>query len=193
MKRAGDEAGRREPLVAVGQQAQEEEEHDAFQPCLVELARMARDVPPSGACGKHHRPGHVGRPAPQFAVHEIGEAAEEEAEGHRRRDHVEQRQDRDASRAREQHHGEDRAEEAAVERHAAVPDRDDLDRVGEEDRQIVEQHVADAAADDDADRGPDDEVVDVGRASSATPAGPHRRSLATSRLAYHQPTKMPAI
>src|SRR3546814_7498504 len=28
------------------------------------------------------RPGHGRRPAPQLAVHEIGEAAEEEAEGH---------------------------------------------------------------------------------------------------------------
>ena len=29
-------------------------------------------------------------------------------------------------------------------------------------RQIVEQHVADAAAEDDAERDPDDEIVEIG-------------------------------
>ena len=61
-------------------------------------------------------------------------------------DHVDQPPQRDAAPAGEQHHRQNGAEEAAVERHAAVPHREDLQRVGEEHRQIVEQHVADAAA-----------------------------------------------
>ena len=68
------------------------------------------------------------------------------------------------ARTREEHDGEHRAEEAAVERHAALPDREDLGRAGEIGVEIVEQHVADAAAEDDAERHPDDQIVDVGRA-----------------------------
>ena len=57
------------------------EEEDALEPRLVELARMARrPSPPS--LGKTIAQGtSVGR-APQLAVHEIGEPAEEQAEGH---------------------------------------------------------------------------------------------------------------
>ena len=58
-------------------------------------------------------------------------------------------------------HGDDAAEEAAMERHAAVPELQDLQRVRGEMRRVVEQHIADAAAEDDAERHPEDEVVDV--------------------------------
>jgi len=44
------------------------------------------------------------------------------------------------------------------------PDREDLRRAGEVGLEIVEQHVADAAAEDDAERHPDDQIVDVARA-----------------------------
>ena len=54
-------------------------------------------------------------------------------------------------RRAEQHHRGDAAEEAAVERHAALPQFENLGRVLDEERQIVEQHIAGAAAEDDAD------------------------------------------
>ena len=57
--------------------------------------------------------------------------------------------------------GDDAAEHAAVERHAAGPQLENLERVRGEMRKIVEQHVADAAAEDDAERDPDNEVVEV--------------------------------
>ena len=50
-----------------------------------------------------------------------------------------------------------------MKRHAAVPQLEDLERMRGEMRQIVEQHVADAAAEDDAERDPDDEIVEVER------------------------------
>ncbi len=84
---------------------------------------------------------------------------------------VAERQDRNAALAREQQHGDHAAGKAAVERHAAVPQLHDLERMRGEVRQIVEQHVADAAAEDDAERHPEDEIVEVGDASSA-PARP---------------------
>ena len=94
---------------------------------------------------------------------------------------------------REEHHRQDRAEEAAVERHAAVPQREDLERVLGEAREIVEEHVADAAAEDDAERAPDDEIVDVGRLHRRAGRPPESPGCATRRLAYHQPRKMPTI
>ena len=45
---------------------------------LVELARVARL---GTAVGEDHGPGHVGGAAVQFAIDEVGEAAEEQAEG----------------------------------------------------------------------------------------------------------------
>ena len=139
---------------------------------LVKLARMARQV---AAVRKDDAPRQVGHPAVELAIDEVGEAPEEQAEGHRRRDHVDQRPDRNLPRSGEEDHGEDRAEEAAVERHAAVPERDDLRRVLGEARQVVDEHVADAAADDDAERAPDDEVVDVRRLHRSPGRSPEPR------------------
>src|SRR5204863_9751240 len=48
---------------------------------------------------------------------------------------------------------------AAVERHAAVPQLQYVDRVGEIIRQIVEQDVAQAPAEDDAQRRIEDHVI----------------------------------
>ncbi len=50
-----------------------------------------------------------------------------------------------------------------MERHAALPDGEDVERVGNVARQVVEQHVAGAAAQHDADGRPDDEIVEVFR------------------------------
>ena len=46
----------------------------------------------------------------------------------------------------EQDHRRDHAEEAAVEAHAALPDREDFERMGEVVARLVEQHLAEAAA-----------------------------------------------
>ena len=56
---------------------------------------------------------------------------------------------------------ERRPDHAAVERHAAVPQLHDLDRMLEIMGEVVEQDVADAAAEDHAKRGVEDEVVGV--------------------------------
>ena len=79
-----------------------------------------------------------------------------------------------------------------MERHAALPDREDVLRIGDIALQIVKQHVADPPAGDDADRRPDQEVVDVLRLQPALPGRPQPR-LAISRLAYHQANRMPTM
>ena len=64
---------------------QNREQHQAFEPRFIQLARVARLAEHRHAAddlGEAHRPRHIGLRAPQFGVHEIGEAAEEQAERH---------------------------------------------------------------------------------------------------------------
>ena len=48
-----------------------------------------------------------------------------------------------------------------MKRHAAVPKLKDLNGVRHKDREIVEQHIPGAAAEDDAERDPDNKVIEV--------------------------------
>ena len=138
-----------------------------FERRLVKLAWMAWL---RSAAGKHHRPGHIGRPAPQFAVDEIGDAAEKQPDGRRRAGEVAERQKRDVAKPRKQKDHDQTADEAAVERHAALPELEDFERVLDEIRQIVEQHIAGAAAEDDAQGHPQHEVVEVDDGERSGPA-----------------------
>ena len=81
---------------------------------------------PSPPVGKIDRPGDVGRPAPQFAVHEIGEAAEEQAERHAAGDVIVDPEPVEPVLPRHLEDAEAGADHAAVERHAAVPQAQDL-------------------------------------------------------------------
>ena len=63
--------------------------------------------------------------------------------------------------AREQGDRDDHAEQAAVEGHAALPDGEDLERMGEVERRLVEQHVAEPATDDGAEDAVEEQVLDV--------------------------------
>ena len=65
--------------------------------------------------------------------------------------------------ARERH-GEHHAEQPAVERHAALPDGEDLERMREVVARLVEQHVAQPPAEDHAEHGEEYEVVELLRA-----------------------------
>ncbi len=74
--------------------------------------------------------------------------------------------------AREVEEPERRADHSAVEGHAPVPQFHDLDRMLQIFAEIVEQHIANAPAEDDSEGGVEDQVVGV--------ATGHRRA----RLAY---------
>src|SRR3954454_1642235 len=99
------------------------------------------------------------RRAPQFLVHEIGEPAEEQAEGHAAGDVIVDPQPRQFLLARQIEDSERGADHSAVERHSAVPQLQYLDRVLKILAEIVRQHVADAAAENDPERGIEYEVV----------------------------------
>ena len=61
----------------------------------------------------------------------------------------------------DERHRRQHAEEAAVERHAALPDREDLQRMREVVARLVEQHVAQAPAEDHADDAAEQQVVEL--------------------------------
>jgi hypothetical protein len=78
----------------------------------------------------------------------------------------------------EQNQGERNADQSAVKAHPAVPDLEDLQRIGGEglslrgQRQHVEDHIAQPPAHDHAHREPDDQVVELddgGRRRASTP------------------------
>src|SRR5689334_21461825 len=101
------------------------------------MARQLRLVP-----GKDHGPGEVGRTAVELAIDEIGEPAEEEPDGGGCRHGIGQMEEAELVAPGEEDHGEDHAEEAAMERHAAMPESEDLQWVLQIDLEIVEQYVA---------------------------------------------------
>jgi hypothetical protein len=70
---------------------------------------------------------------------------------------------------RKQHHRDHAANNAAVEGHSAVPELNDLDRVGGEIREVVEQHITDPTAEYDAERDPNDEIIQIGHAQRRRP------------------------
>ncbi len=75
-------------------------------------------------------------------------------------------------RERKQEHGKRRAQNAAVKRHAAIPHRRNGERVGDIIGEIIEEHVADTATKHDAERCPDDEIIERFRCHGRLVVGP---------------------
>ena len=100
---------------------------------------MARQV---ARAAEHHAPGRIGDAAPELAVDEIAQPAGGEADGHQRRDVIHQVPPVDALSVSDEGHRRQHAEKTAVEGHAALPDGEDLERVGEVVTRFVEEDVA---------------------------------------------------
>src|SRR6185436_6767033 len=100
---------------------------------------------------EHHRPGYVARAAPQLGVDEVAEPAGGEAEWAKRSDEVHHVEPAQPVAVRDEHHRDQHAEKAAVKRHSALPDRENLERVRQIVAGLVEQHVPETPAEDDAD------------------------------------------
>ena len=125
---------------------------------FVELARMARH---RAAIRENHCPRHVARPPVQFAVDEIGDAAEKQPDRDRLGNDVGKGKERYSAPPSKQDDRDRHAERAAMERHAAMPYEERLDRMIEIILGFIEQNVADAPAEHDAERRPHQEVVDI--------------------------------
>ena len=109
---------------------------------LVELARMTRLG--TGA-GKDHRPRKVRRLAPELAVDEVRDAAEPEPGRYERNEEVGHHEEPEPVPAGKPRRGRDHPEEPSVEGHPSLPDPQDDEGIGDETREVVEQHVADAS------------------------------------------------
>jgi hypothetical protein len=151
------------PAPAVGEtpdRHEHERKQHTFEERLIELAGMARQ---RAAARKDHGPRHVGDAAPQLAVDEVGQPAEEQADRHHEGHQIRQHERVDLVAPGEGQDGDDDAQKPAMERHAAFPQGQDGERIGDVEAGLVEQHVAQPAAQDDAQGGPQQEVVDLDR------------------------------
>src|SRR5690606_3443811 len=132
---------------------QDDEEHEPLEQRFVELRRMAPDAADVEA------PGHVGRLAPQLAVDEVADTPEAEPGRHERCQEIAHLEKAAPDAPAEQPDGDDDAEQAAVERHAAFPDTKHVQRIGEQPVPGVNEAVAEPAAHDHADHRVENEVV----------------------------------
>jgi hypothetical protein len=62
---------------------------------------------------------------------------------------------------RDEHHRDQHAEKAAVKRHAALPDRENLERVGKVVAGLVKEHVAETPAENHPDDRAEQQVVEL--------------------------------
>src|SRR3989344_2070379 len=99
---------------------------------------------------EHHAPGHGRYATTQFLIDEIADTAGTESERRDRCNKIGNGKKRAPRFAREIKHGEDHADEPAVERHPAGPEIRDFERVVEIVRQIVKQHVPQPSAENHA-------------------------------------------
>jgi hypothetical protein len=123
----------------------------------------------------------VGR---QLAVLEIGDADQEDAERCATGDIIVDAQPIEAVLARHPDDADRGAEDAAVEGHAAVPQLNDLGRVGEVEVRPVEQDIAQPAADQDAERRVEHHIVGM--------AAGHRRARPADQLQQIPPADQDA-
>ena len=153
-----DQQARPVPGVGLPEQQQHDHgQHRAFQHRLVKLARMARE---RAGIGKYHRPAHAlaRDPAPQLAVDEIGEPAEQHAERHADGEVIAHPQERKPAAPGHPGDRQDCASEAAVEAHAAVPQLEQLKRLQPQ-FGCVESRVAQPPAEDDAKSAVEKQIV----------------------------------
>src|SRR6185312_3741673 len=110
---------------------------------LIELRGVARHGGAAVRIGHQECPRYVGRAAPQLAVDEITEASTEQSDTRQRRGEVEYIADVPRTAHREDRHGHEHAEQAAMEGHATLPDLQRIERIAAPQGQSIKQHVAD--------------------------------------------------
>ena len=91
----------------------------------------------------------------------FGNSAKENANRRDERAEVEHSERRRFVAAGEQEDADQRADQAAVKGHSAFPDFENLDRMGEVILRVVEQHIAEPAADDDPKGAINEQIVDA--------------------------------
>ena len=119
------------------------------------LCRIAR---------KSHAPRQSGGAAPKLGIDEIGDPAQEEADGRDGCHQIGHRQHGDVFAPTEQDADHNHAKEATVERHATLPDPQNAGGVDGKTGQVVKEHIAHAPTQDDADDDPCQQPLNLFRA-----------------------------
>lgn len=166
-----------------GEDPQHHEQHQPLEKCLVEHRGVARQRP---GAGEDHAPGQVGGPTPQLGVDEVADSTEEQADRYQRGNEVGDGEKGQSLTAGVDSHGDQHAQQPAVEAHAAIPDGEDRQGRVKQHARLVEQHIADSPAQYHAQRPVEEQIIDlrggnrpVGRrarrrARAQAPAKPNR-------------------
>jgi len=136
---------------------------------VIKLGRVARGH--VAGLREDHRPWQagVGDPAPEFAVDEISHSTSGQAKWNQRRDKVSDIEPVQLVLASPKAHGQQHAEEAAVEAHSAFPDGKYLQRIGQEIRRFVEQHLPKSPANNHPEHAVEKQVVKLFDGQKARP------------------------
>src|SRR5260221_3270802 len=92
-------------------EAENDQQYEPLDARLIELARMARD---RASARKDHRPGYVRKPAPQLAIDEVREAAEQDPDRRDCTGNIAERQHREFAYRGKAYDGGDTAEKTAM-------------------------------------------------------------------------------
>ena len=88
--------------------------------------------------------------APQFTVNKVAQTPGTKTKRNEWGDKIRDLEEGTFSTAGEDNHHHDNANQAAVERHAAVPDTEQIQRIGHKLREIVEQNITNTSPEEDA-------------------------------------------
>ena len=122
---------------------------------------MAQHV---ATCGETHCPGQVrgGRATPQLPVDEVPDPPGSESDGNGGDEEVGDLQERPGPPPGEERHSQDHADGTTVEAHSAVPDLEDIQRMGHVVAELVEQHIPEPPSQDHASDAVEQQVLDIG-------------------------------
>src|SRR5712671_1732676 len=108
-----------------------------------------------------HRPGDIGGPPVQFAVDEVADASQSQTDRRDGAAEIRNFPEIPAFPARNPYRSEDHPDKPAVERHAALPDREYGEWFANVAAEVVKQDVSEAASDHDAQNQVEQQIVQV--------------------------------
>ena len=114
---------------------------------------------------KQHQPRIIraGDTSPQFAIDKIAQAPRRQAKWHQRRNKIRHFPKITAGFARVPNHRDQYAQKSAVERHTALPNLENIARIGQKFRRFIKQHIAQTPAENHAQYAIKQDIVQLDR------------------------------
>ena len=143
--------------------------------------------------GKQHAPANIGKPPPQFTADEIADTPEHQAERNHRYNKVGDGKKPATLAIGEPGKGDHHSDEPAMKRHTTLPDLEQAQRIGQQLRIAIHQHVTNAPADNHTQHAVKQQITDLlpvdrrtGMPCAQTGQNPER----AERSQIHQPIPM---